>query len=408
MRYSLLRYISRKLAKGEKGKFLAFARKAAFAGAFLGAFALATSISVIEGFDFELKTTAEEFSSAVFVKRYDQKLIRRASLLERKIKRALPEASSINKTLEWRVLLSKGDKADDAIIRAVGTSADLIERLKKNLAAGSLDFSSPFAKEIAISKRISRKFGVSLGDYIVLFGAKRGASSLTEAPAIEKLEVVGIYETGFAQYDEKYCFAPEGTVRKLFDIPRDAATSVDVKGIDLEKSPEAAAKLNARIGYPYFAFSIYDLRSAIFAWIEAQKKPIPIILGLISLVAAANILTTLLISAMEKTREIGILRSLGASRADIIKMFSIRGTAIGFFGALSGSAFAFILGAAQSAYKIIKLQGDVYFLDALPVKLEFWTFAISVLAAAFLGFIASLVPAYVASKISPAKALRFK
>jgi len=170
-------------------------------------------------------------------------------------------------------------------------------------------------------------------------------------------------------------------------MSENSANSLDIILYDINKAQQIAGKIEKSLGYPFYVYTVFDLHSSVFAWIELQKEPIPLVLGLISIVAVFNIITVLLITVVEKTYSIGILRALGMSRKNIIKI---------------------IAGLIQKSYKIVSLEGEMYFLDALPIKFELWHFAIVISTALLLSFFATLIPSFIAAKIQPVKALRFK
>jgi lipoprotein-releasing system permease protein len=162
------------------------------------------------------------------------------------------------------------------------------------------------------------------------------------------------------------------------------------------------------VGFPYYALNVFELHSSMFAWIDLQKAPIPIVLGLISIVAVFNIITILLVTIVEKTRSIGILRSLGMKNRGILALFVTQGVAIGTAGAVTGCLLGFLFGFTQNAFKIISLNSDIYFLDALPVDMSAWHFVLVLSASIFCSFLAALVPSLIAVRISPVKSLRFR
>ena len=144
-----------------------------------------------------------------------------------------------------------------------------------------------------------------------------------------------------------------------------------------------------------------------FAWIELQKKPIPIVLGLISIVAVLNVLTMLLISVVEKTHSIGILRAIGMQRRDIMRVFILQGVGVGAAGTFAGCGLGYLICALQYWFKIIHLEGDVYFVDVLPIAFSIWHLVTVVGFSLLISLFATLIPAWIATRISPVQALRF-
>jgi lipoprotein-releasing system permease protein len=169
-----------------------------------------------------------------------------------------------------------------------------------------------------------------------------------------------------------------------------------------------ASKIEDLLGYPFFCYTVFDLHSSMFAWIELQKAPIPLVLALISIVAVFNIITTLLITVVEKTHSIGIFKALGMKSKDILLIFVFQGVFIGLMGTLTGCSLGFLACLLQKTYGIIKLQGDIYFLDTLPMQISLWHYAVVGSLSIILSFISSFIPASIAVRVNTIKAIRFK
>jgi len=161
------------------------------------------------------------------------------------------------------------------------------------------------------------------------------------------------------------------------------------------------------MGYPYYARTVYQIYRNFFNWIELQKKPIPLVLGLIIAVATFNIIGTLLMVVMEKTSEIGILKAMGATSYSIKKIFVMEGLFIGIVGTILGNILAFTLCYIQETTKILSLPTGIYYMDSVPVYMRWEEFALVSIISLVLCFFSTLVPAYVASKLNPINSIRF-
>jgi lipoprotein-releasing system permease protein len=152
---------------------------------------------------------------------------------------------------------------------------------------------------------------------------------------------------------------------------------------------------------------VYQLHRNIFTWIELQKEPIPIVLALIILVAVFNIVGTLLMIVLEKTRAVGILKTLGSKRKQIMSIFLINGSIIGILGIILGSVLGYLLMFVQEKFDIITLPSSVYFMSRVPFLITMNTFIGIAIVTFLLCLLASLIPSFIASKIKPVNALRF-
>ena len=309
--------------------------------------------------------------------------------------------------VEREGLISSGEYVEGVIIRGFDLKYD-ITGLNKNLIVGKFAFSSENKNDVVIGNRLAAKLNAKIGSSLVIYAIQGDSLTNMRMPEIERFVVSGIYETGMAQYDDIYVYIPYEKALSLFKMPENSASSFDILLHNIDDAGNVSKEISKQMGFPYYAYSVFDLHSAIFAWIELQKAPIPLVLGLISIVAVFNIVTLLLITVVEKTHSIGILRALGMSKSNIIRIFIIQGITIGVAGTLIGCGIGFAAGWIQQTYKIFSLQGEVYFLDSLPVRFEFWHFAVVIGSSFLLSFLATLVPSFIASRIQPIRAIRFK
>jgi lipoprotein-releasing system permease protein len=161
------------------------------------------------------------------------------------------------------------------------------------------------------------------------------------------------------------------------------------------------------LGYPHYGRTVFQTYRNIFSWIDLQKKPIPIILGLIIVVATVNIIGTLLMMVLSKTKDIGILMSLGATRAGITRIFLRQGLTIALTGAGIGNVFAFVLCYSQMKFGFFSLPSDIYFMSSVPILLRPEYFLLVTAISIVLCLLSSIIPARLAARLHPVSALRF-
>jgi lipoprotein-releasing system permease protein len=165
-------------------------------------------------------------------------------------------------------------------------------------------------------------------------------------------------------------------------------------------------KIKKAVGYPYFPKSLFKLYKPLFTWVELQKAPTPIVLGLIIIVATFNIVGTLLMLVLEKTRSIGILKSLGASRNSILKIFLFDGLLIGTIGIILGNILGLGICILESKYKFFSLP-EIYYMKSVPILIQPENIILISVITIILAFIATMIPSYIASRIDPIKSIRF-
>jgi lipoprotein-releasing system permease protein len=209
-----------------------------------------------------------------------------------------------------------------------------------------------------------------------------------------------------AEYDDIIAYVNLQNAQNLFSIGENI-TGYDIKVNDISKIDSLTDFLSKNLRYPHQVKSIYQIHRNIFTWIQLQKEPIPIILGLITIVAVFNIVGTLLMIVLEKTNAVGVLKSLGANKRQIISVFLYQGMFLAVTGIILGNILAFLLTYLQMNFRIISIPSSVYFMSTVPIKLSAEVFiGISVLTF-LLCVAASVLPSYVASRIQPVSTLRF-
>ena len=384
-----------------------FARGVALISVTLGTLALIISLSVLGGFDKMLKENAVKFAAHISMITFNRKPIPDYEKVSASLKNNFLDITGIMPVIEREGLISSKDYVEGILIRGFLPEND-ITNLKRNIIEGNFSFTNDRSKEIVIGKRLARKLNSAIGENVVVYAMTETQTGTLGYPDINKFKIVGIYETGMAKYDDIAVFVPFKTANTIFRIPENSATGFEIMLDDIIKANPVSEKIQDYLGYPYFCLSVFDTHSSIFAWIDLQKEPIPIVLGLISIVAIFNIITILLITVVEKTRTIGIFSTLGMNRKEIMLVFILQGTAVGITGTIAGAAISLVLSLLQQNFHLIRLKGDIYFLDTLPVLISVWNYMIVGGISIALSFLATLIPAYIAVRISPVRAIRYK
>jgi lipoprotein-releasing system permease protein len=274
------------------------------------------------------------------------------------------------------------------------------------MVAGAYDLSREVGgmPHLVIGRKLATKLALDIGDKATIFGLSRGFSQA--APRVMQFRVVGIYESGMAEYDDVYAFTNLQDAQILFQLP-DAVSGYDILLRSLDRAQAVADSATDLLGYPHYGRTVFENYRNLFSWIELQKKPVPIILFLIILVATVNIIGTLLMLVLDKVREIGVLRSLGATRWGISSIFLRQGLTIAITGTILGNIVALTLCLAQLEFRFFSLPSDIYFMNAVPILLRPEYFLIVSAVTIFLCLLTALVPARLASKLNPVNAIRF-
>jgi len=370
----------------------------------LGVLALLISLAILHGFENELRNNTTKFTSHIVVFSYNKDPISNIKEITEQIRAHFDVISVIHPIIEGEGLIRSTGFIDGIMFRIYNPSKDPNGFSK--LIAGKNYFSSDSANEIIVGEPLLRKLGLQIGDFVNLYSIN--IKENTPKYKIRKFKIISTYKTGMTTYDETLVLLPETSARSFIGMPPNSANKIEIFITDINQAKDVSQSIMQFLGFPFWTLTYYEIHSSLFAWIELQREPIPLVLGIISIVAMLNIITTLIITVIEKTRTIGILRTLGISKIGIIKIFAYQGFQIGLYGVAAGCVLSFVFCFLQQQFKFIHLKGEIYFLDALPIFISPVHYVLVALITFVLVLLASVLPALIAAKIKPVSALRFK
>ncbi len=401
-------FIVNKYLRSQRFSFLfSFVSLITIGGIALGVTVVTIALSVLDGFDSIVSEKIINFNSHIIITSYGERDLDENSDIEKLITTNLDE-----KLLSYSKFIAK-----NSIIKSKNNSEGVsllgIDPEKNNLGIvdmikfGEYFQSSSDKKEIILGKKLAEKLKLNVGDKVTLFTLQNSKlPSYTNPPMISQFFVTGIFESGMPEYDDLKAYIPLSLAKSILKM-ENSISGYNVKLKDISEIDLQVERLQESLRYPYYVRSIFQQHQNIFTWIDLQKKPIPIVLGLIVLVAVFNIIGTILMNILERTSQIGILKSMGASRKQILRIFLIQGIYLGTIGIVLGIAFSLLLSQLQLSFNIIELQESVYFLNSAPIDINFSNYFIVSVTAFILTILSSVIPSIVASKIDPISAIRF-
>jgi lipoprotein-releasing system permease protein len=259
---------------------------------------------------------------------------------------------------------------------------------------------------VILGHALAARLGAGVGDKVFLADfSKSDFAGGGLMPRIQPCVVAGTFESGMYQYDETLAYVSLETAQRLFGMPG-AVTGLQLRVRDPYQSGRVGTALEERLGFPYRAIDWQAKNSTLIKWMAYEKVLVGLALGIIIIIAAFNIISSLIMVVNDKTREIGILRAMGSTRASILRIFVYEGMLVGLLGSLAGAALGLLSYWAQKEFGIIRLPGDVYFVTVLPVDLR-WADVMGVLILTnALCALATLPPALKAARQDPVEAIR--
>jgi lipoprotein-releasing system permease protein len=303
-------------------------------------------------------------------------------------------------------LLKTNGDVTGVVVRGVDPEQEgTVTDLAQNMVEGSLaDLGDD---GIVVGAEMARQRGLRPGDPITLVSPSEISSPFGMIPIMERFTVKGVFDTGMYEYDTGLVLVTIPAARDFFDLA-EGITGIAVKVRDVYRTGDIAQELQRSVGYSLWVRDWKEMNQNLFSALKLEKITMFVILVLIVVVAAFNIVGTLILVVMEKGREIAILKAMGATRKSIGRIFMLEGLIIGLGGTLLGLGFGMVLCYLLAHYQFVELPSSVYYVTTLPVKVQILDVAAICLAAVAVSFTATVYPAYKASELNPVEILRYE
>jgi len=394
MRYELL-VASRYLLAKRREKFISIISMISVLGVAVGVCALIVVIGVMTGFDNELREKIIGANSHIVIEQEGG--IGDATALIKKIK-AEPHVVSAAPFLDGQAFIRARDTMQGVSIRGIVAAEELkVSKIGSYVRSGSIDGLKDGG--MLIGTEMAQRFGLKLGDTVTVLSPVDGTS--------KDFKVAGTFNSGYYEYDAGLAFVGLRDAQELFASDGKAG-GISVKLDDVYLAPEIRVKLQKELGFPFYVKTWIDLNRSLFSALKLEKLAMFWILALIVTVACFNIAATLIMVVMEKTKDIGILKAIGAANSSIRIIFTLQGFIVGAVGTALGVAGGLGLGYILEKYQFIKLPRDIYYIDRFPVDIQYTDVAAIVVAALAISLLACLYPAWQASRLNPVDALRYE
>jgi lipoprotein-releasing system permease protein len=385
------------------------------AGVCLGSLVLVVALSVANGFEKEVRDRiVGTLAHAKITQYYDRPIANYDSLRHVILKQP-------NVVAATPYIMGKGgieyDKTQEAVlITGINAATETtVTDIGKKITFGTfmLDSMESDRKRtlpsVLIGIGLADKLGIRPGGEVVVGSLTADdEGNLSTTPKMGRFVVSGIFETGMYEYDLNLIYISLKSAQDLLNVH--GVEGIQIKTTDLFHADRISNNVKDSLGgYPYRAIDWKSQNKSLFDWMRLERLIIFLVISLIILVAAFNIISSLIMMILEKRREIGILMGMGASNGSIMRIFMINGIVIGFLGSTCGTALGLALCYIQQRWSLIPLPGDIYFINKLPVMIQWLPDVIAIyISANVLCFLATLYPAWLASKVLPAESIRIE
>jgi lipoprotein-releasing system permease protein len=416
MRYELLigwRYLRAK----RKERFISMITGISMLGLIIGVITLNVVLAVFTGFEEDLRDRILGFNPQVVVLSFNGTIRGYQDVVERIDH--IPDVVAAAPFIYGQVMLTAQQKVIGAVVRAVGPDSEKVIDLQRHLAAGSVaelpglhpvkvaSGDAVSLPALIIGKELAQQIEVQVGDAVNVTSPLSAPSAVGVAPRIKRFVVVGLFDSGMQEYDASLVYMDLTAAQQFFEL-EDAVTGIEVRVAEFERAPEMAARIGQTLGFPYRVRDWMEINHSLFAALRAGKTVYFIVLLLIVLVAAFNIVSMLIMVVMEKRKDIAVLKSMGATRAGVGRIFVFKGMIIGVVGTAIGNLGAYLLCELLKHYKFIELPKDVYSTDTLQVRMYPEYFLAVSVAALLLCLLATVYPARQAARLAPVDVIRYE
>ncbi len=400
-----LRYLRAK----RKTKFISIITFISIAGVAVGVMALVVVLAVMNGFEGEIHSRIIGINAHVILLKFGNDPIKGYYDLSDQVE-SVPGVIAAAPFTYTKGVLQGHAGSDGIVVRGIDIAreagvTDIIQNIDPPVA--SLVTEPGGIPKIIVGDELAKRLHVGPGDTVAVSSPfDYTLTPMGLMPAVARFRVESLFSSGMFEYDQSLVYIDLKEAQTLFGM-RDGVVGIAVKIDDPYDAPAVGARIVEAVGgFPYRANNWIELNRNLFTWMKTEKRVMFWILSLIVMVAAFNIASTLIMVVMEKTKDIGVMKSMGATARSIMRIFVFEGLVIGVVGTIVGSIGGYTLATLLDRYQFISLPGDVYPIETLPVDMRGLDFALVAAAAVAISFAAAVYPAWQAARLAPAEAIR--
>jgi lipoprotein-releasing system permease protein len=379
-------------------------------GVMVGVMALLIALALMTGLQGELRDRIVGSSAHIFVHKVGGGGLENFEEDIAKLKQ-VPRVIGAAPAILGQGMLSAGTQSGFVTIKGIIPEREAeVTEIEKAIQSGSLAALNPVEGRppgLLIGRELASKLGAFVGDDVYVMTPEGGViSPLGMFPTQRRYRIVGLFSLGLYEFDQAYAFVHLNDAKRL--TGRGTPDLIELRVDDMFKADAIAESIVERLGSEYMPQDWSDLNQSLFSALALEKLAISITIGLIVMVAALNIVASLVLLVMEKSRDIAILKTMGSSAASIRRIFMLQGLVIGLIGTTAGAVAGWVVIYVADRYKLVSVPLDVYQISHVPFRLELLDFVVVILSAVAICFLATIYPSRQAAKLDPAQALRYQ
>ena len=401
-----LRYMKAK----RKQAFVSVISAFSVLGVTLGVMTLIIVLGVMNGFEKDLKDKILGTVSHLVVLSHSSRMVSGWKQVMDRIK-VFDGIQATTPYIYGQAMISTHGKVRGVIVRGIETqTAGKVISLPRYLQSGTLGDLDQMADGVGgviVGKELAAMNSLRLGDVVQLISPQGKRTPIGAIPRVQNFRIVGIFKSGMYEFDATLVYMELSQAQKFFELG-DGVTGIEVTLKDIYYAPKLGTRIESALGPPFWTRTWKDMYSNLFSALKLEKFAMFVILTFIVLVAAFNIIISLIMLVMEKSRDIAILKALGATSDRIMRIFIVQGMVVGIVGTALGAVTGVAGSALLARYPIIELPPEIYTISALPVSVEPLDVVIICVVALTICFLATLYPSLRAARLEPVEALRYE
>lgn len=401
--YLALRYFK---GKRKGSRFLSFIKTMAITGVAVGSAGLLIALSIVHGFKSVIDNKILGFAPHITVTKFSEDPLYRSDTLTAALQK-YPEIKKAQAVVTGQAMIQSPEEISGVFLKGVDPGGDISDmRSYINRGVYDLTTDSTGLPGIIIGNALARTLRAEVGSVLTSYTIE-GLPTPLNSPELQQFRVTGVYQTGIDRFDDVFALIDRRYARELFQVPGVHASAVEIKLKNNELIEAFDEQLQFELSFSYYTETIYDRYGSIFAWVDLQESTIPFVISVMIIVAAFNLIGAILMMVLERTKDIGILKTIGARDKSVKYVFLLEGLFVAAAGLAIGIALSVLFAWLQSTYHIIPLSEQNYYMSYAPVEPHGMDFLLVTLVTFVLCGLASWLPARIASKTDPLKIIAF-